>query len=145
MTTLVEHARRELTLLGEDPPFAASLIAALEGFTTYRHSGGSAESGIDLLERLLRREALTPITSDPAEWIDRSEESGSPMWQNARDSRAISTDGGKTWWYVEARHPGERCHRRGKLGTLKRCGECGGTGVLFLPDPSLRRPKAPQR
>lgn len=141
MTTLVEHARRELALLGEDPPFAASLIAALEGFTTYGHSGGSAASGIDLLERLLRREALTPITSDPAEWVDRSEESGSPMWQNARESRAVSTDGGKTWWYVDARHPGERCHDGDELGVLVRCRMCGGSGVLHRPD---KLPPAPE-
>lgn len=145
MTTLVEHARRELALLGqtaEDPEFAASLVAALEGFVSYRHSGGSAADGVDLLERLLRREALTPITSNPAEWLDRSEMSGSPMWQNVRDSRAMSTDGGQTWWYVDARHPGERCHDGNELGVLVQCRMCSGSGVLHRPD---KQPPAPEQ
>lgn len=99
-SNLVLHARRELELCGqmaEDPEFAESLIAAVRAFASYGHSGGSAMVGVDMLTHLLRYEALSPLTSDPAEWMDRSEESGVPMWQSVRDPAVFSEDGGKTW------------------------------------------------
>lgn len=43
--SLVEHARRELELCGqyaEDPEYSESLIRAVEAFTSFGHSGGSA-------------------------------------------------------------------------------------------------------
>lgn len=108
MSNLVEHARRELNLLGqtaEDPAFAASLVATVAAFASYGHSGGSTAAATDMLGRLLRFEALTPLTSDPAEWEDRSEMSGTPLWQNLRDPRVFSEDGGQTWHVVGAFTP----------------------------------------
>lgn len=105
MSNLVEHARRELALCGqtaEDPAYAAALVATVAAFASYRHSGGSADVAVEQLGRLLRYEVLAPITSDPAEWEDRSDISGVPMWQNRRDGRAFSRDGGQTWTYVSA-------------------------------------------
>ena len=102
--SLVDHARREMELLGEfasDPAYAQSIVAAVAAFASYGHSGGSAQVAREQLAKLLNQEALTPITSDPAEWIDRSAESGSPWWQNTRDSRAMSHDGGATYWLVD--------------------------------------------
>lgn len=99
-SNLVLHARRELELCGqtqEDPEFAASLVQAVERFASYGHSGGSAMVGVDMLTRLLQFKVLSPLTSDPSEWIDRSEESGVPMWQSTRDPAVFSTDGGQTW------------------------------------------------
>lgn len=135
--SLVEHAIRELELSGqtvEDPAYAATLVATVAAFASYGHSGGSAGVAVEQLGRLLRFEPLTPITADPAEWIDRSKMSGRPMWQNLRDSRAMSEDGGQTWWYVEGRHPGERCCDGGVWGVLVRCLTCGGEGLLHQPD-----------
>lgn len=106
MSNLVEHARRELELCGqyaEDPAYAQSIIAAVAAFASYGHSGGSAEIAIDQLHTLLQRRVLSPITSDPVEWVDHSEISGSPLWQNRRDSAAFSTDGGKTWYFIDGR------------------------------------------
>lgn len=103
MGDLVEHARRELDLCGqaaEDPSYAASLIAAVAAFASYGHSGGSAMVAIGQLHALLQYRTLSPLTSDPDEWIDRTEMSGAPLWQNARDSRAMSTNGGKDWYFV---------------------------------------------
>lgn len=103
MSELVEHARRELALLGErDEAFVASIVAAVQGFCSYPgHSGGSAEIAIEYVHDLLRYRTLTPLTRDSAEWIDRSEISGVPLWQNARDPRAMSEDGGRTYWLVD--------------------------------------------
>lgn len=101
---LVEHARRELELCGqtaEDPGYAASVVAAVAAFLSYDHSGGSAMLAVDQLHRLLQHRTLSPLTSDPDEWADRSQESGYPLWQNVRDPRAFSPDGGQTWSWAE--------------------------------------------
>jgi hypothetical protein len=103
--SLVEHARRELEILGEfatDPAYAQSIVAAVAAFASYGgHSGGSAMVAREHLAVLLDHRALSPITSQPDEWIDRSEMSGYPLWQNRRDSRAMSHDGGRTYWLVD--------------------------------------------
>ncbi len=102
--TLAEHARKELEKCGqyaEDPEYSESIIRAVTEFTSYGHSGGSAEMAVKQLYDLLRFRTLSPITSDPAEWIDQSEISGTPLWQNNRDPRIFSEDGGKTWYSVE--------------------------------------------
>lgn len=100
---LVEHARRELALRGEtDQAFVESIIAAVRGFSSYPgHSGGSMSIAVDYVHDLLRWRALSPLTRDPAEWIDRTEISGRPLWQNNRDPRAMSEDGGLTYWLVD--------------------------------------------
>lgn len=98
---LVDHARRELTLMGEDPWITDGLCNVVAAFAEMGHSGSSAEHCTWYLERLLRYKALKPLTDDPAEWLDRSEMSSTPLWQNIRDSRAMSTDGGKTYTLVD--------------------------------------------
>lgn len=102
--SLTEHARRELELCGqyaEDPEYSESIIRAVEAFASYGHSGGSAMCAREQLHALLGFKTLSPITSDPAEWIDQSEISGTPLWQNRRDPAVFSTDGGKTWYSLD--------------------------------------------
>jgi hypothetical protein len=99
--SLVEHARRELGLCGqhaEDPAYSESIIKAVEAFASYGHSGGSAAIAREQLHALLGYKTLTPVTSDPAEWEDRSKVSGTPLWQNRRDPSMFSADGGTTWY-----------------------------------------------
>jgi hypothetical protein len=99
---LVDHARRELTLRGEDPWIVDGLCKVVAAFADMGHSGGSAPIAADYLNHLLRYRPLTPLTDDPAEWIDRAQEmGGNPFWQNVRDPRAMSTDGGKTYTLVD--------------------------------------------
>lgn len=102
--SLVEHARRELELSGqyaEDPAYSESIIKAVEAFASYGHSGGSAMVAREQLHALLGFKTLSPLTSDPAEWMDRSEMSSTPLWQNRRDSAVFSTDGGQTWYDLD--------------------------------------------
>ncbi len=104
--SLVEHARRELDLCGqtaEDPEYAASIVKAVEAFASYGHSGGSAAVAVEQLSRLLRFQALSPLTADPAEWFDHGEMSGTPLWQSKRDPSAFSEDGGATYYLVDDR------------------------------------------
>lgn len=117
--SLVEHAKRELELLGqtgEDPGYTATLVAAIAAFTSYGHSGGSMDPAVAQLHRLLQHRTLTPLTTDPDEWEDRSAISDSPIWQNRRDPAAFSHDGGRSWYYVDGRiedHPEATCQRCG--------------------------------
>lgn len=102
MSRLVEHARAELARIGEDQDVIDHIVGVIAKFCEFGHSGGSAMTIIPVIEKLLRGQALSPLTSDPAEWEDRSKMSGTPLWQNKRDSRAFSTDGGQTWTLVSA-------------------------------------------
>lgn len=122
--SLVEHATRELELSGqtaEDPGYAASLVAAVAAFASYGHSGGSHSGGshsvaIQQLHTLLQYRTLSPLTTDPDEWMDRSEVSSTPLWQNRRDSAAFSHDGGRSWYFADGRiedHPEATCRRCG--------------------------------
>jgi hypothetical protein len=101
--TLVEHARRELQLIGEEPDVTEWYCRVITEFASAGHSGGSAAVAIPVLHELLQFHPLTPLTADPAEWINQSKPSGYPLWQNRRDSRAFSADGGKTYWLLHER------------------------------------------
>jgi|ERR1035441_1967550 hypothetical protein len=106
--SLAEHARRELDLCGqyaEDPEYSESIIKAVEAFASYGHSGGSAMCAREQLHALLGFKTLSPLTSDPAEWVDQSEMSSTPLWQNRRNPAAFSTDAGKTWYTLDEQHP----------------------------------------
>lgn len=101
VSPLVAHTRRELALIGEDEWITNGLCKVVAAFAEMGHSGFSAEHCTVVLEKLLRYRPLSPITDDPAEWIDRAQEmGGEPFWQNVRDSRAMSRDGGKTYTLV---------------------------------------------
>lgn len=98
---LVRHARRELALIDNDEDFNLSIIEAVRAFSKYGHSGGSASVAIPLLFDLLQFKNITPLTDDPDEWQDRSEESGVPMWQSKRNPAAFSEDGGETYYLLD--------------------------------------------
>lgn len=107
MSNLVEHAKREMKRAGLGDPdgnyggaLQANILELVEVFAKQGHSGGSASIVIPTLIKLLNFENLTALTSDPEEWIDRSRESGGPLWQNARNSKVFSKNGGKTWTFL---------------------------------------------
>lgn len=105
MSNLVDHAQRELELCGqfeEDPAYAQSIVAAVAAFASYGHSGGSAMCAIDQLTRLLNFDNLSPLTDGPEEWQDHTDISGEqPMFQNRRNGKAFSEDGGKTYYLLD--------------------------------------------
>lgn len=101
MSTLVEHAERELDIIGEEGFVRDNIVAVVKAFSEGGHSGSSAIHTIDILERLLRRLPLTPITDDPAEWEKRKIPGSPTCWQNVRDSRAISYNKGRTYYLMD--------------------------------------------
>lgn len=95
-SNLVQHAIRELDLLGEDEPIKSGLINLVRVFAEQGHSGSSAEYTLERLNQLLNFENIMPLTHDLDEWIDRTEISGYPFWQNKRNPKVFSEDGGRT-------------------------------------------------
>jgi len=100
MSNLVEHARRELEILGEDKETVEGYLRVIKAFADMGHSGGSASIAIPIVNKLLQFENLKPLSNNPSEWEDRSEMSGYPLWQNKRNPKYFSTDGGMTYWNV---------------------------------------------
>lgn len=103
MSNLVNHAQYELDKAGlfdADSDYEGAtgkaVLELIEVFANQGHSGFSAEMVIGLFSQVARFKALTPLTDDPEEWIDRSEISGTPLWQNKRAPNMFSRDGGKT-------------------------------------------------
>lgn len=106
--SLVEHARRELELLGEDEWMKEGMLKTIAAFAEMGHSGGSASIAIPMLNDLLQHKNLTPLTNDPAEWIDQSSltADGNHLWQSNRNYEAFSLDGGKTYYLLSERDAG---------------------------------------
>lgn len=103
MSNLVEHARRELELIGEDPEVISGLLNVVQAFADMGHSGGSASIAIPMINQLLQFKPLSPLTDDPEDWFYHGEEIwGEPggIWQNRRNSEAFSKDGGKTYYLL---------------------------------------------
>jgi len=98
MSNLVEHARRELLLLGEEPETVDGYLKIIQAFADMGHSGGSAAVAISVLPRLMSFENLTPLTANPDEWM----EVGPGVWQSTRNSRMFSNDGGISYHDVNA-------------------------------------------
>lgn len=103
------HARTELELAGlfdGDSDYHGMLgpcvMEILEVFARQGHSGYSVMMTLDLVNRLIHHENLTSLTSDPDEWIDHTEISGgNPTYQNKRNSKAFSEDGGQTYYLLD--------------------------------------------
>jgi len=106
--SLADHAFRELNeagLFSKDSDYEGNIghavMELIDTFAEQRHSGFSAQMVIKLFTELSNWHTLTPITSNPDEWADVSEMSGRPFWQNKRDSRFFSNNGGETWYNIE--------------------------------------------
>lgn len=103
MSNLVNHARRELQLVGEDEVTIEGYLGVIQAFADMGHSGGSASVAIPVITELLQFKNLTPLTDDPEEWMHVAEE----MWgekdgvyQNRRNGEAFSYDKGKTYYLL---------------------------------------------
>lgn len=104
MSNLVEHAKRELGIIGEEPEIVKMYLNIVEAFAAFGHSGGSASVAIPTINRLLQFQNLAPLTDDPDEWNHISEDvAGSPggIWQSSRNAAAFSNDGGQSYYLVD--------------------------------------------
>lgn len=110
MSNLVEHARRELEIIGEDKETTKGLLKVIKAFSDMGHSGGSAAVCIPRITALLNYENLTPLTDDPEEWMEISSyllaDTSKSLHQSIRNPAAFSEDGGKHYYLVSA-HPSD--------------------------------------
>lgn len=97
---LISHAQRELELIGAEDEVAQAVVAAIRGFLSYGHSGGSASWAIPVLIDLLQFKPLSPLTNDPLEWMLVEDAEGGETWQSVRNPEAFSADGGQHYWLV---------------------------------------------
>lgn len=109
-SNLVLHARSELKRIGEEPEVIEWYAKVIREYSSFGHSGGSHMAILPVLTKLLNFEPIGPLTDDPQEWYHHGmdvwgEEGG--VWQNKRDGRMFSKDGGKTYTNVEDRKDDE--------------------------------------
>lgn len=91
---LYKHAERELILRGDDKQFTDMFLNMITCFSSYGHSGSSAEHSIQTIERLLRWQNLTKLTNDPDEWslVNPGSNPTDLLWQSKRNPSAFTTD-----------------------------------------------------
>lgn len=103
MGNLIDHAKRELELLGEEPDVVDWYLEVVHAFASFGHSGGSAAATIPVITALLQYQNLSPLTDDPDEWEHISDEvwgEKGGAWQSKRNPAAFSRDHGKTYYFV---------------------------------------------
>lgn len=106
--SLVEHAKYELELAGlfdkdsdYDGMLGEAVLELVEVFAKQGHSGFSASQTLQIFNEVANYKPLTAIGVSPDEWVDQSEASGVPMWQNKRRGTTFSRDAGKTWYDID--------------------------------------------
>jgi hypothetical protein len=91
MSQMLSFAKEELRRIRGDEPdemqdmIEAHILKMVELFSQEGHSGSSAPYCINILNKVLRFEPLTPLTGDADEW----NEVGEGMWQNRRCSHVF--------------------------------------------------------
>jgi hypothetical protein len=103
-SNLVAYARREMEIAGlydEDADYDGmipdAVLNVVRSFSEDGHSGGSASIVLAILERVLRFKPLTPLTSNPDEWMHVADN----LWQSTRSPSVFSEDGGQTWYDID--------------------------------------------
>lgn len=110
MGNLETHANTELTragLFSKDSDYGGmigdAVMELVRVFAAQGHSGFSAGMTLEIFRLVASYKPLSPITSDPDEWMDVAAD----LWQNRRQSSCFSTDGGKTYYDVDVGDGGE--------------------------------------
>lgn len=108
MSNLVKHAKEELEFAGlfdKDSDYNGMLgdavLELVKVFSKQEHSGFSAHQTLKIFNLVADYKPLTPIGTTKNEWMDISEASGYPCWQNYRRGSTFSRDGGKTWYDID--------------------------------------------
>lgn len=96
------HAINELSRIGgfsEDGAQSgiAEVLELVAIFSQQGHDATAANWTAEVFSTLAKRKPLTPITSDPSEWVELPDFDGGTVWQARRDPACISRDGGATW------------------------------------------------
>ena len=82
--SILERAKVELEAINFGKEDSVAMLEILALFFHQWDSGGAVFAAAPVLHKLICGHPLSPLTGADNEWIDRSEASGEPMWQNAR-------------------------------------------------------------
>lgn len=97
---LPHHARQELALIDVTPREKQCILAMVEVFSAWGiaedFSNESKTVIAETLPSLLLGRTLSGLTNDPEEWAQVT----SDLWQNRRNEKAFSIDGGKTFFLM---------------------------------------------
>lgn len=127
MSNLMAHAERELKAAGYslesedvmDRRIYKHTMLIVQQFALCGHSGASAAMHTDMITKLLQFQPLGPITRDVHEWEPVGElypgMSEDMIWQNRRDGRMFSEDGGRTYYNVDELRRGWRARLFGRV------------------------------
>lgn len=95
----LNHYKSELQragLLNEksvyDGMLGNAVLELVEVFTKQGHSGASAHMTVDIFNKLINENILTPLTGDDSEWCEITRENGKPLYQNNRRSSVFKDD-----------------------------------------------------
>lgn len=104
MSNLIKHAENEMRLAGlysEGADYGGmipgAVMALVRAHSEQGHSGASHGLTLQIFNRVINFKTLTPISSDPSEWM----EVGGAIYQNRRQSSCFSNDGGKTYYDID--------------------------------------------
>jgi hypothetical protein len=92
---LVEHVAKEIGRVDRDVVLNCVNIARV--FSIEGHSGGSASIVIPWIQKALSWDVVAPLTGEADEWMDVSELSGRPLWQNRRCGRVFKEEDGSCY------------------------------------------------
>jgi len=103
MSNLLEHAKKELALMGgaDDEMQQAMnehILKMVQEFGGEGHSGFSASYALGLLEKLLRFKPITPLTGEDSEWNEVGDNTFqnnrcSTVFKEGKDGQAYHIDG----------------------------------------------------
>ncbi len=82
--SMIQLAESEMKIAGFAPSEIETVRKILTLFFDEWDSGGAVWAMAPVLQRCIAGKCLTPLTGDESEWMDVSEYSGGPMWQNLR-------------------------------------------------------------
>jgi len=99
-SNFVDWAEKEVKAAGlldadsdYDGMLGEAVLDLVNVFDSQGHSGMSAAMVKSILDQLLEWKPLSPLTSNPEEWMGVSE----GLWQSRRNPACFSEDGGKTY------------------------------------------------
>ncbi len=97
----IQHARRELELLGADDEEADLMLQMVAIWLKLTANRGIDDQMVyrDMLLDLGTGQNITPLTNNPEEW----EQVTPTLWRSTRNEEAFSRDGGSSFWLFRER------------------------------------------
>lgn len=98
---------KRVGLFDEDSDYGGDLgqelMKLVKTFSESGHSGSSAFMAASIFHQLTQWKPLTPLTTDPLEWmkVEESIVGDDHTWQSRRSPSCFSRDGGRTYYDID--------------------------------------------